>query len=156
MSDTDTVPELLAVVGHLRQQERDIEVRVRGAVKAAHAAGATPTDLARAAEVTRPTIYRWLREDADMTVDLAEVLDDTLQRLATRVSSNTANQLLKGIGFPDIDVKIRRYRLGVANLNPADLDDELRAVLMLASQTLDAAQYVHTKSGRWPQQVTLR
>lgn len=36
--------------------------RLREEVARAHAAGASPTDLAHAAGVTRQTIYRWVAE----------------------------------------------------------------------------------------------
>ena len=37
-------------------------LRLRDEVTTAHAAGASPTDLAHAARVTRQTIYRWVAE----------------------------------------------------------------------------------------------
>ena len=95
-----------------------------------------------------------MQETTGLTVNVAEVLDDALTQLAGHMSDYTAAQILRGVGHPDIDVKIRRYELGVKNLQPGALDDELRAVLMLASATLAQARFC--KHGQdWPKEVSV-
>jgi hypothetical protein len=147
---------LLAEVRRLRQEADQVDVQLRWAVKAAKAADAEVTAIADAAGKGRPTIYRWLAEDATLTVDVGEVLDDALVHLAKHVSAGTAAQVLRGVGHADVQVRLWRYRLGVTNLPPGGVDGELRAVLMLASQVIDAAGRIAADhGGRWPSTVTV-
>ena len=56
------------VIGHIRRVTRlaaaraDADERLRAAVREAHVAGVSPTELAHAAGIGRQTVYRWLRD----------------------------------------------------------------------------------------------
>lgn len=53
-------PDPLAKVTRAAAKRAETEDALRQAVRDAYSLGANPTDLARAADVSRPTIYRWL------------------------------------------------------------------------------------------------
>lgn len=54
--------EPLDAVRQAVRTRREAEEALPGLVRAAHVAGVSPTDLAKAADVARTTIYRWIKQ----------------------------------------------------------------------------------------------
>lgn len=156
MTEQQEVPDL-GEVRRLGIEVRQAEDRLREAVRQAHEAGSRPTDLARAADISRATVYRWLNDtSAPARVDVVEVLDDVLHRLAQAVDAYTGAEILKGVKARDMRAKVSRYRLGLSNLAPGERSEELHAALVLAGRVVELAEHIHRESGKWPTHVTLR
>lgn len=145
----------LADLAGLMAQKARVEELIRDATRRAVDAGHQVTEIAAAAGVTRQTVYRWMDGTKRVRVDVREVLNDALGKMIGHVGEATTAQLCAGLASGQVDVKVRRYRLGVQNLAVERPDAELRAALAAASEVIDAAEAVHGRSGRWPTTVTL-
>jgi AcrR family transcriptional regulator len=150
-----TRDDALAEVRDLIDRRAQVDSHIRRAIQVAKDAGCEITEIAAAAGVGRQTIYRWLETPSPVRVDVAEVIDDALARMIGHVGPGTIDQLTAGLRSDQLDVKIRRFRLGVRNVQPGTLDPELRAILGTASEAIAAAERTHERSRVWPSTIAL-
>lgn len=144
---------LLTELAALAARRRDLDEQIRAVVAQAVAADVEIATLARTADVTRQTIYRWAQWAAGR-INVADAIDGALALLLETASPATASAITVGLSTQQIDAKIRRLRLAVKNM-PAQPGDDLRAALSVAVSAAAAAEDVRAKTGRWPVTVTL-
>lgn len=147
--------DVLAELTVLMAQKARVEELIRDATRRAVDGGHQVTEIAAAAGVTRQTVYRWMDGTKRVRVDVRDVLNDALGKMICHVGEATTVELLAGLASGQVDVKIRRFRLGVKNLDISQPDDELRAALVMASEVIDTAEGVYRRTSRWPRTVTL-
>lgn len=87
------------------------------AMRAALDEGETVADIARAARVTRQTVYRLTRKTHDQPGRSDEaVLDAGLDALLELdLPEHSWSEVMRGRSHPDLLVKARRVRLGIRN-----------------------------------------
>lgn len=121
--------------------------RVRAAVAEAHKLGASPSDLALAAHVTRQTIYRWLASEHGDPLPTRKAMREGVLLLATMVDPAQAVELTKR-AHGDEQMLMTALRMGRAWL-PYDaartMSEEDRMVLGLAG---DAENRVRARLDR--------
>lgn len=160
MSGTELSPReyaLTRVADSARAQEAAMRT-LRTDVAEAHAAGVAIADLARAARVTRQTIYRWLEAPPTGSVPVKETLTDALTLVATLVSPYIGSQVNDRVRNGETDVMIRGLDLGMKALPPdvlPRLTDGERQLLATARTVASQAQQAHRAHGKWPEAVRI-
>lgn len=151
MSDIDAVTQ--AARAHQRTG-----AALRRAVAEAKHAGSEVSAIARAAGVTRQTIYRWIASEGEVRplFDVGDALDEALLLLATIVGEPGATTLRKRHGHPRLEVRALGVQIGMANL-PHDIQDQLTGdelqILSAGALVLDRGRNYHRKYGEWPRTV---
>lgn len=137
----------LADVARLARESRDADQALRAAVAAAHGAGASVTDLATAADVTRQTIYRWVAtETGEMSGRPEDALREAIYMLARFVRPDQAKQLTSRAGGSPMS-QLMALQMGRSWLPPdasREMTDEERAILAMAA---DAEERLQRKRG---------
>lgn len=151
MSELDDVARLAGE--HARAGER-----LRAAVAAAHAAGASVSDLARAGRVTRQTVYRWVAAAAGDggRVEVRAALDAALELLGAILDGPNAATVRRRVGHRDVGVQVLGVEIGTASLPPginAQLTEQERTVLGTGTLVAQEARRIHTSTGHWPESV---
>jgi len=117
--------------------------RLRAEVVAAKRAGAKPAQLARAAKVTRQTIYRWLSMEGETIPDvrLRERMTDAMLLMASIVRTPShAGEIYKRATHPQLDVQLRGYKMALAWTDPQlakELSADDQAVIALGTDALN-------------------
>lgn len=120
---------------------RDAEDNRTRAMATALEEGETVADIARAARVTRQTVYRLTRKTCDHPGRTdREVLDAGLEALLELdLPENAWSEVMRGRSHADLLVKARRMRLGIRNAPPRPgemLSQELQDGLIVAGRLL--------------------
>lgn len=149
---------LLADIERLAARHGEAMAALRRAVAAARAADVDVAAIARAAGVTRQTVYRWATEGDKVAVPVAGALNGALEVLMSCVTSNTARDVAKGLGSHRIDAKVRRYQLAMSNVDPAAfkaLDEDEHAAIHLAGLVVGVLADLGPNADRWPATITV-
>lgn len=101
------------------QALREAETARAAAMQTALAEGVSIVDIAKAAGVTRQTVYRITRSETHPGRSDVEVLDAGLGALLELgLPTTVASEVTKALMHSDPLVKARRVRLAIANLPP--------------------------------------
>lgn len=126
----------LTHIAELTQQQLDLDAAKADAITAAHDAGVPVQDIADAARVTRPTIYRVLRQHGTTAEPNRRETFDGALMLLIDLGADPA-LIVPGLRHSDVDVKARRVIHGLRTLPHGAGTPQQRRVL---SDAADLAQ----------------
>ena len=136
---------MLESVTQAARESEASSARLREIVAQEHRAGTSPTDLAKAAGVTRQTIYRWLALEGEgaKVPNPEAAIREALRMLLPHLGPYEAEQVVKRIDG-DAAMLLRALKMAKAGLPPAaKFDDEERACLGLAAEAQVLLQRRH-------------
>lgn len=135
LDPVDFIGPSLEEIAYVAEKTREWEHALIACVEAARAEGASIAAIAKAAGVTRQTIYRWLRgESRPRSASTRKALDDGLEALLVAgVGPATTADITSALRSNELAIKAARMVRGIRGLSRPinQLDEEPRALIQL-------------------------
>lgn len=128
---------------------------LRDAARTARQQGVPITEIADAADVTRPTIYRWtndlgLGSEKGSPLHVRETIDHGL----TILSAHGDTQAGRYIGRGSVMGAIAAWETGLKNVGTSNLDEDERAIISQVSLVVGLAKNHKARTGTYPKTVS--
>lgn len=141
-----------------------IEDELRHAVARAKRGGFQVAEIARAARVTRQTVYRWIAQQDDDPenssagrMEVRRSLDDALILMPSMMSGPNARTVAQRAKMDDVSVKVLGMQIATASFRGrySELSDEDQSIITTGQRVASAAQQIFDRTRRWPNTVKL-
>lgn len=135
LDPVDFIGPSLEEVAYVAEKTHEWEHALIACVEAARVEGASIAAIAKAAGVTRQTIYRWLRgESRPQSAPTLRALDDGLEALLVAgIGPATTADITSALRSKDLMIKAGRMVRGIRGLSRPinELDEDARATIQL-------------------------